>query len=284
MVSEKPDGSTSELETEDERSIHTDARSKGTAGVHDLLISTQQTEGVVPRTGKYTGMRMDPSKENKAVNLKADYPVSSRAVRSFIRYCETDHVGVTVNPYPILHQILYGNLIVKNRSYNNDVWVNLTARALELYNSGSKSRFVFNMLILDNCQVEDETLAQVIGMMIQATKLKRLLLINMSLGPKTTAAILSLNRSKRASAKVQHFGVDLRDCRMVGFEERLPNLTVDEHPLLSLDLMAPILNLSLVSQQLRDGHLQLLLQMHPQLEYLNISYNEFTTDGVIQFL
>ena len=52
------------------------------------------------------------------------------------------------------------------------------------------------ILYLENCTIPDETLAKIIGLMIKATKLKRVFLVKMILGPNTVASLTKLNHSK----------------------------------------------------------------------------------------
>ena len=105
--------------------------------------------------------------------------------------------------------------------------------------------------------MSDSCLSQIIKLMLNAQKLKRVFLIDMTLGPLSTTALLQLNKSKISGKAVKKFGIDLRNCKLAGFEQKMPDLDFSEHPLIGLNF-APIRNLTLVNQGLKDGHLQLL--------------------------
>ena len=106
----------------------------------------------------------------------------------------------------------------------------------------------------------------------------------MVIGPLSAQALIQLNKNKTTAKSVKTFAVDIRNCRMIGFKDRYPDIANTEHPLLSINKLVPIRSLTLVGEKLRDGHLDLLLEKHTMLEFLDLSYNQFTTDGIIEFL
>ena len=119
--------------------------------------------------------------------------------------------------------------------------------------------------------------------MLSAVKLKRVIFVNMVLGPRTTTQLTVLNKHKIQGNKKRSFAIDLRDCRLINFEERLPDLATSEHPLMNLKL-ANIQMLTLVKSNLRDGHLESILNSILHIELLDISFNNFTTDGIVEFI
>ena len=84
--------------------------------------------------------------------------------------------------------------------------------------------------------MEDNVLAEFVKTMLSAAKLKRIILVNMVLGPKSTTALTILNKNKLQGIKVKSFAVDLRECKLINFENRLPNLATNQHPLMNLKL------------------------------------------------
>ena len=82
--------------------------------------------------------------------------------------------------------------------------------------------------------------------MLNAQKLKRIVLVGMTFGPMTTTALLQLNKSKNNIGKVKRiFAIDMRSCKLVGFEQRMPDLETSEHPMIVANF-APIRLLTLV--------------------------------------
>ena len=97
--------------------------------------------------------------------------------------------------------------------------------------------------------MSDSCLSQILKLMLNAQKLKRIYLIDMTLGPLSTTALTQLNKSKTTGKAVKKFGIDLRNCKLAGFEQKMPDLDSSEHPLIGLNF-APIRNLTLVNQRL----------------------------------
>lgn len=78
--------------------------------------------------------------------------------------------------------------------------------------------------------------------------------------------------------------IELRDCKLVDLQKPLVSeRAIFYHPLIQTSF-APIQRLSLVKSDLEDGHLNQLLEKLSVLEFLDVSQNRFTTEGVIHFL
>lgn len=90
--------------------------------------------------------------------------------------------------------------------------------------------------------------------MLAAQKLSRVILIDMQVGPQTTTALLQLNKSRSSSKTTKSFAIDFRNCNLVGFEERYPDMETEQHPMIS-HTFAPVRFLTLADQKLQDGHL-----------------------------
>lgn len=67
--------------------------------------------------------------------------------------------------------------------------------------------------------MSDQTLAKVLKLLTSISELKRIVFIDMRLGPITAKAIQYINK-KHASAESQEhsLGIDLRDCKLIGFK------------------------------------------------------------------
>lgn len=47
-------------------------------------------------------------------------------MREFVKYCEaTFNSDAPVGPYPLLHQLYHGRLVIKNQSYAPSLWPEL---------------------------------------------------------------------------------------------------------------------------------------------------------------
>ena len=68
----------------------------------------------------------------------------------------------------------------------------------------------------------------------QASKLEELYLVNMKVGPKTTAALHKLATNRGVKPNQPGLGICMRRCtlRITDFEEAFPSLLTREYPLL----------------------------------------------------
>ena len=71
-----------------------------------------------------------------------------------------------------------------------------------------------------------------IKLLINVPKLKRIILIDMIIGPLTTTALILLNKSKSSTKIEKSFAIDLRNCTLINFEQKMPDLLTCEHPLI----------------------------------------------------
>ena len=114
-----------------------------------------------------------------------------------------------------MHQ---GRLFIKNQHWSEHVWINVFRRVFELTRTELPIDFHIKILYIENCTLSDSSLAQLINLMIQATKIKRVILVKMVLGPNTIAALKKLNKNKTSSKTVRSFSIDFRDCKLEGFD------------------------------------------------------------------
>ena len=63
------------------------------------------------------------------------------------------------------------------------MWLFMAKRALDLENSGIEKRLVFSTFYLEDCIISDQTLAQMIKLMIGTEHIQRLILEKMTIGP-----------------------------------------------------------------------------------------------------
>ena len=89
---------------------------------------------------------------------------------------------------------------------------------LELSKSQNSLVGSFENLYLEKCTIDDQSLAEVMKLMPNSAKLKRIVLVDMQIGPRTIVAIFSLIKHRNKLRDAKSFAVDLRGCKMVGFD------------------------------------------------------------------
>lgn len=60
--------------------------------------------------------------------------------------------------------------------------------------------------------------------MLQAQKLKRVILVKMEIGLATSQALILLNKNKTSGKSIKSFAIDFRDCTLVNLNKRYPDL------------------------------------------------------------
>ena len=67
--------------------------------------------------------------------------------------------------------------------------------------------------------MSDQTLAKVLKLLTMLPELKRIVFVNMRLGPITAKALQYINKKHVSAEKQDHsLGIDLRGCKLIGFK------------------------------------------------------------------
>ena len=80
------------------------------------------------------------------------YHSDDKNIKQFISYCNKPHEDdLTINPYPLLHQISRGHFIVKKQLYNDKMWLAIINRAIELQKAKFKFKLEIEVFYLEKC-------------------------------------------------------------------------------------------------------------------------------------
>ena len=95
----------------------------------------------MPRKGKYLTLKTDLATLNiQRYDPKTAYSTDDKIIASFVKFCDKQSEENKINPYPLLHQLHNGNLIVKNKSYPAEMWLEMAKRAIDLPKSKLKKK------------------------------------------------------------------------------------------------------------------------------------------------
>ena len=79
------------------------------------------------------------------------YNQKDKRLRDFINYCESTYNSATpIGPYPILHQLYHGRLVIKNKSFEKSLWPELLDEA-QVASRSPTILAPFTMIYLESC-------------------------------------------------------------------------------------------------------------------------------------
>ena len=219
------DSETDSLRTSIEITSSAIETSCGTLGVHDVIYSEKHWgKKMIPRTGAYQRLKVEPETSSLIPLYERalkSYNIDDEHFQEFIRFCQTtcDHEN-PINPYPIMHQMYHGRFIVKNQNYAWVHWPDLVEKALNLGKS-DKLAADTRIFYLEECDIDDEVLSTVIKVLNQAPRLQEIYLVNLKVGPQTTAALAKLVMNRGLKANQPNVSIYLRRCelRLTDFED-----------------------------------------------------------------
>ena len=123
------------------------------------------------------------------------------------------------------------------------------------------------MIYFDNCKISDKDFSEILQALDKSTRLHEIHIVRMTIRPLTKNALLLLCKIRAQ----QEFSIFFHETRFIDIYH---SSSGDQfwHPFLS-SFLVPIRHLTLVKNELRDVHLDLVASRLNVLTYVDISYN-----------
>ena len=140
------------------------SRSANSQNVHDFIYSEKYfgDKKRLPRDGKFkvlTGKEKTVQANQKRETMESSYDLEIPEVNKLIKFCQTTLKDKhPINPFPILHQLYRGRLVVKKQAWKAKYWAKIIFLVLEIQKLNHFPNLTF--VYLDGCDsLDDATIA-----------------------------------------------------------------------------------------------------------------------------